>query len=212
MNEIELTEQTLKEVRELREVIKIRKQLLSSASDVSELIKEIASLREELAETVRRCEYAEGKLFGEPVWVDEWIMLPAETEARITIILDSASSRKKSIAAGGWKHFVLQWVHVEKEDEYRKTLDKAIEKMKKKAEIRHELPAAIDVVGCGQEVYKPCPHGVQAKVGSGYCTHYCSHRAEAEQWGKKVYCWYPEYRRRQPLPLTNHQILQGRDE
>ena len=38
MNEIEIAEQTLKEVREVRRVIKIRKQLLSLASEASDLI------------------------------------------------------------------------------------------------------------------------------------------------------------------------------
>jgi hypothetical protein len=40
MNEIELAEQTLEEVREVRKLIKIRKQLLSSASGASDLIKD----------------------------------------------------------------------------------------------------------------------------------------------------------------------------
>ena len=82
---------------------------------------------------------------------------------------------------------------VMKETNYQRILSLAIEKARKKAEVSHDqLPAAIDVYGCGRAIYRPCPHGIDAKVGFSYCTCFCPHFVRANQQRTTVCCWYPE--------------------
>lgn len=74
---------------------------------------------------------------------------------------------------------------------YQAKLNLAIEKVRKKSEVRHEeLPAAIFGKHLGGRALTPCPNGLSPKVGSVWCRSLCSHFAENK--GHAVYCRYPE--------------------